>query len=92
MTTSQRGRAAPVAGRVAISPRFPETPRLQVHNGATGYQSFFDLCAELDRRHVKYDICQGVESDHNAPSKPMPSLPVSRHWATDPTQSWGGEF
>jgi hypothetical protein len=21
-----------------------------------GYQSFFDLCAELDRRHVKYDI------------------------------------
>ena len=21
-----------------------------------GYQSFFDMCAELDRRHVKYDV------------------------------------
>jgi hypothetical protein len=27
-----------------------------------GYQSFFDLCPELDRRHVKYDI--GSVRDH----------------------------
>jgi hypothetical protein len=26
------------------------------HNGQMSFESFFDLCAELDRRHVQYEI------------------------------------
>ena len=37
-------------------PQASKTPRPRGHNGVMGYQSFFDLCAELDRRHVRYDI------------------------------------